>query len=129
MFKDTKAFSSFSVPDIGAAKQFYGETLGLEVVENPEGLELRIAGSTSVFVYPSDTYTAPKHTVLNFPVDDIEEAVDELNRRGVTMEQYDLPEIKTDENGIFRGGGEMGPRAIAWFKDPADHVLSVLEIE
>ena len=129
MFKDTKAFSSFSVPDIGAAKQFYGETLGLEVVENQEGLELRLAGSTSVFVYPSDTYTAPKHTVLNFPVDDIEEAVDELNRRGVTMEQYDLPEIKTDEKGIFRDGGEMGPRAIAWFKDPADHVLSVLEIE
>ena len=129
MFKDTKAFSSFSVPDIGAAKQFYGETLGLEVVENPEGLELRIAGSTSVFVYPSDTYTAPKHTVLNFPVDKIEEAVDELNRRGVTMEQYDLPEIKTDEKGIFRADGEMGPRAIAWFKDPADHVLSVLEIE
>ena len=129
MFKDTKAFSSFSVPDIGAAKQFYGETLGLEVVENQEGLELRIAGSTSVFVYPSDTYTAPKHTVLNFPVDNIEEAVDELNRRGVTMEQYDLPEIKTDEKGIFRGDGEMGPRAIAWFKDPADHVLSVLEIE
>ena len=129
MFKDTKAFSSFSVPDIGAAKQFYGETLGLEVVENQEGLELRLAGSTSVFVYPSDTYTAPKHTVLNFPVDDIEEAVDELNRRGVTMEQYDLPEIKTDEKGIFKGDGEMGPRAIAWFKDPADHVLSVLEIE
>ncbi len=129
MFKDTKAFSSFSVPDIGAAKQFYGETLGLEVVENQEGLELRLAGSTSVFLYPSDTYTAPKHTVLNFPVDNIEEAVDELNRRGVTMEQYDLPEIKTDEKGIFRGDGEMGPRAIAWFKDPADHVLSVLEIE
>ncbi len=129
MFKDTKAFSSFSVPDIGAAKQFYGETLGLEVVENQEGLELRLAGSTSVFVYPSDTYTAPKHTVLNFPVDNIEEAVDELNSRGVTMEQYDLPEIKTDGKGIFRGGGEMGPRAIAWFKDPADHVLSVLEIE
>jgi catechol 2,3-dioxygenase-like lactoylglutathione lyase family enzyme len=87
MFKDTKAFSSFSVPDIAAAKRFYGETLGLEVVETPEGLELRIAGGTPVFVYPSDSYTAPKHTVLNFPVDDIEAAVDELNRRGVTMEQ------------------------------------------
>ena len=72
---------------------------------------------------------APKHTVLNFPVDDVEAAVDELNRRGVTMEQYDLPEIKTDEKGIFRGDGEKGPRAIAWFKDTADHVLSVLEVE
>jgi catechol 2,3-dioxygenase-like lactoylglutathione lyase family enzyme len=129
MFKDAKAFSSFSVPDIAAAKRFYGETLGLEVVETPEGLELRIAGGTPVFVYPSDSYTAPKHTVLNFPVDDIEAAVDELNRRGVTMEQYDLPEIKTDEKGIFRDGGEMGPNAIAWFKDPADHVLSVLQIQ
>jgi catechol 2,3-dioxygenase-like lactoylglutathione lyase family enzyme len=129
MFKDTKVFTSFSVPDLGAAKQFYGETLGLDVVETPEGLELRIAGGTPVFVYPSDSYTAPKHTVLNFPVDDIEAAVDELGRRGVTMEQYDLPEIKTDEKGIFWDAGETGPRAIAWFKDPADHVLSVLQIQ
>ena len=129
MFKNTKAFSSFSVPDIGAAKQFYGETLGIDVVETQEGLELHIAGGTPVLIYPSESYTAPKHTVLNFPVDDVEAAVDELNRRGVTMEQYDLPEIKTDEKGIFRDDGEMGPQAIAWFKDPADHVLSVLEIE
>ena len=71
-----------------------------------------------MLVYPSESYTAPKHTVLNFPVDDVEAAVDELNRRGVTMEQYDLPEIKTDEKEIFRGDGEKGPRAIAWFKDP-----------
>jgi catechol 2,3-dioxygenase-like lactoylglutathione lyase family enzyme len=127
MFRETKAFSSFSVPDVQQAKQFYGETLGLDVVETPEGLELHIAGGTAVFVYPSDNYTAPKHTVLNFPVDDIEAAVDELNKRGVHMEQYDLPDIKTDERGIFRG--DMGPRAIAWFKDPADHVLSVLQLE
>jgi catechol 2,3-dioxygenase-like lactoylglutathione lyase family enzyme len=125
MFKDSKAFSSFSVPDIQQAKQFYGETLGLEVVETPEGLELHLAGGTAVFIYPSDNYTAPKHTVLNFQVEDIESAVDELNKRGVRMEQYDLPDIKTDERGIFRG--DRGPRAIAWFKDPADHVLSVLE--
>jgi catechol 2,3-dioxygenase-like lactoylglutathione lyase family enzyme len=126
MFKDTKAFSSFSVDDLQKAKQFYGETLGLDVVETPEGLELHIAGSTPVFVYPSQSYTAPKHTVLNFPVEDIEAAVDELAKRGVRMEQYDLPDIKTDEKGIFRG--ESGPSAIAWFKDPADHVLSVLEV-
>jgi catechol 2,3-dioxygenase-like lactoylglutathione lyase family enzyme len=126
MFRDTKAFTSFSTPDLQEAKQFYGETLGLEVKETPEGLELHIAGSTPVFVYPSDNYTAPKHTVLNFLVDDIEAAVDELTKRGVHMEQYDLPEIKTDERGIFRSG-DSGPRAIAWFKDPAEHVLSVLE--
>jgi catechol 2,3-dioxygenase-like lactoylglutathione lyase family enzyme len=127
MFRDTKAFSSFSTPDLQEAKQFYGETLGLEVVETPEGLELHIAGSTPVFVYPSDNYTPPKHTVLNFPVDDIEAAVDELNRRGVPIEQYDLPDLKTDESGIFRG--DSGPRAIAWFKDPAEHVLSVLQMD
>jgi catechol 2,3-dioxygenase-like lactoylglutathione lyase family enzyme len=126
MFKDTKAFSSFSVADLQKAKQFYGETLGLEVVERPEGLELHIAGSTPVFVYPSDNYTPPKHTVLNFPVEDVEAAVDELAKRGVSVEHYDLPDLKTDEKGIFRG--ESGPPAIAWFKDPADHVLSVLEV-
>ena len=127
MFRDTKAFSSFAVDDLARAKEFYGETLGLDVVETPEGLELHIAGSAPVFVYPSSTYTAPKHTVLNFPVDDIDAAVDELTARGVRMEQYDLPELKTDERGIFRG--DSGPKAIAWFKDPADHVLSVLQLE
>lgn len=129
MFKDSNAFSSFSTDDLGAAKRFYGETLGLEVVETPEGLELHLAGGTPVFVYPSDNYTAPKHTVLNFPVEDIDAAVEELARRGVSMEHYDLPEIKTDEKGVFRDNGESGPRAIAWFKDPADHVLSVLQID
>lgn len=128
MFKDTKAFSSFSVDDLEKAKRFYGDTLGLVVKEIPEGLELHIAGSTPVFVYPSDNYTAPKHTVLNFPVDDIEAAVDELERRGVQLEQYDMPDIKTDERGIFRDGSDSGPRAIAWFKDPAGHVLSVLQL-
>jgi len=128
MFSDSKAFSSFSTDDIQQAKQFYGETLGLKVVETPEGLELHIAASTPVFIYPSTNYTAPKHTVLNFPVEDIDVAVDELEQRGVRMEQYDMPDLKTDERGIFRGG-ESGPRAIAWFKDPAGHVLSVLQLE
>ena len=127
MFKDTHAFSSFSVDDLGKAKEFYGETLGLDVVETPEGLELHIADSTPVFIYLSDNYTVPKHTVLNFPVDDIDAAVGELEARGVRIEQYDLPDLKTDERGIFRG--DDGPAAIAWFKDPADHVLSVLQGE
>ena len=129
MFKDSKAFSSFSTNDLGAAKKFWRAPLGLEVVETPEGLELHVAGGAPVFVYPSDNYTAPKHTVLNFPVEDIDSAVEELARRGVSMEHYDLPEIKTDGKGIFRDNGESGPTAIAWFKDPADHVLSVLQID
>ena len=127
MFKDTQAYSSFSVPDIAEARRFYGETLGLEVDEMPEGLTLRLAGGTPILVYPSDDYTAPKHTVLNFTVPDIQEAIDGLAERGVTMEQYDIPGIKTDERGIFRSDGEMGPAAIAWFKDPADHVLAVIQ--
>ena len=125
MFKDTKAFSSFSTDDLKQAKDFYGKTLGLNVVETPEGLDVRLAGGASVFIYPSSDYEAPAHTVLNFVVDDIDEAIDDLAERGVTMEQYDWPEIKTDARGIFRG--ESGPEAIAWFKDPAGHVLSVLQ--
>jgi len=125
MFKDSKAYSSFSVDDLQKAKDFYGRTLGLDVEETPEGLVLHLAGGTRIFVYPSDNYTAPKHTVLNFPVDDIGEAIDELTRRGIRMERYDLPDLKTDERGIFRG--DSGPSAIAWFKDPADHVLAVMQ--
>ena len=125
MFKDTTAFSSFSVPDLDEAKRFYGETLGLEVEERPEGLSLHLAGGAQVFVYGSESYTAPKHTVLNFLVDDIDAAIDGLAERSVRMEQYDMEGIKTDERGIFRGPD--GPAAIAWFKDPADHVLSVLQ--
>jgi catechol 2,3-dioxygenase-like lactoylglutathione lyase family enzyme len=125
MFRNTTAFTSFSVDDMAKAKQFYGETLGLEITEIPEGLELHLAGGGRVFIYKSDDYHAPEHTVLNFVVDDIERAVSDLGKRGVRMEQYDLPDIKTDKKGIFRG--PSGPRAIAWFKDPADHILSVLQ--
>lgn len=125
MFKNTKAFSSFSVDDLEKAKKFYGQTLGLDVIDEPEGLVLKIAGGTDVFIYKSNDYEAPSHTVLNFPVADIEEAIRELGKRGVKMEHYDWPDIKTDEKGIFRG--ETGPKAIAWFKDPAGHVLSVLQ--
>jgi catechol 2,3-dioxygenase-like lactoylglutathione lyase family enzyme len=125
MFRNTDAFSSFSVDDLNKAKQFYGDTLGLEVAETPEGLELHLAGGTRIFIYPSDDYNAPEHTILNFVVDDIERAVSELEKRGVRIEHYDLPGMKTDAKGIFRGNS--GPKAIAWFKDPADHILSVLE--
>ena len=125
MFQYTQAFCSFSDPDLKRAKEFYGKKLGLRVAETPEGLELNLADGLRVFVYPSTEYTAPEHTVLNFVVSDIEKTIDELGKQGITMEQYDWPEIKTDPKGIFRG--ETGPKAIAWFKDPAGHILSVLQ--
>jgi catechol 2,3-dioxygenase-like lactoylglutathione lyase family enzyme len=122
MFKDTRAFSGFSVDDLRKAKQFYGQTLGLEVAEKPEGLELHIAGGARVFLYPKPNHTPASFTVLNFPVENIETAVDELNNRGVRFEKYEGA-LETDEKGIFRGGGPK----IAWFKDPAGNILSVLE--
>jgi predicted enzyme related to lactoylglutathione lyase len=125
MFRNTPAFSSFSVDDMAKAKQFYGETLGLEVAEIPEGLELHLAGGGRVFIYQSADYHAPEHTILNFVVEDIERAISDLEKNGVRMEQYDLPGMKTDSKGIFRG--RSGPKAIAWCKDPADHILSVLQ--
>ena len=123
LFKDAKAFSSFSVNDLQQAKEFYGQTLGLDVKENEEGLEIRNGGQ-SVFLYPKPNHTPASFTVLNFPVDDIETAVDELEALGVKLEHYDLPDMKTDKRGIFRG--DPGPQ-IAWFKDPAGNILSVLE--
>ena len=124
MFKDTHAFSSFSANDIQKAKEFYGQTLGLEASETEEGLALGIAGGGQVFIYPKPNHTPASFTVLNFPVDDIEKAVEELTKRGVRFEKYDQAEIKTDEKGIHRGS--PGPN-IAWFKDPAGNILSVLE--
>jgi len=123
IFKEAESFSSFSVNDLQKAKEFYSQTLGLEVSETPEGLELHTADNT-VFLYPKPNHTPASFTVLNFHVDDIEAAVDELKGLGVSLEQYDLPDIKTDERGIARG--PKGP-AIAWFKDPAGNILSVLE--
>lgn len=123
MFKDSKAFSTFSVNDLEKAKEFYGGTLGLKVTETPEGLELNLAGGNTVFLYPKPNHTPASFTVLNFPVNDIEEAVDELVELGLRLEQYDLPDLKTDKRGIARGPGPT----IAWFKDPAGNILSVLE--
>jgi catechol 2,3-dioxygenase-like lactoylglutathione lyase family enzyme len=122
MFKDTQAFSGFSVDNLERAKQFYGGTLGLNVSENPAGLELQLGGGGRVFVYPKDNHESATFTILNFQVDDIERAVDDLTAAGVRFERYD--EFPSDEKGISRGGG--GP-TIAWFKDPAGNILSVLE--
>jgi predicted enzyme related to lactoylglutathione lyase len=124
MFKDTKAFSGFSVNDIQKAKKFYGETLGLAVSEAHDLLTLHLAGGTAVLIYPKPNHTPATFTILNFPVDNIEEAVDQLTKRGVRFERYE-GELKTDQKGIFRGGGPL----IAWFKDPAGNILSVLEEE
>ncbi len=130
MFKDTKAFSSFSVDDMKKAKEFYSETLELKVEETPEGLHVYTAGNAPILIYHSDpkTYTAPKHTVLNFLVADIEKTIDELAKKGVKTEQYDLPMMKTDAKGIVKNdGSHPGPAAIAWFKDPAQHVLALIQ--
>jgi catechol 2,3-dioxygenase-like lactoylglutathione lyase family enzyme len=125
MLAGSKAFSSFSVDDLAQAKEFYGGTLGLEVTEEQQmGLGLRLAGGTQVFIYPKPDHAPASFTVLNFPVDDVDAAVDQLGRAGVRFEQYDHEGLKTDEKGIFRGEGS-GP-TIALFKDPAGNVLSVL---
>jgi extradiol dioxygenase family protein len=123
LFKDAKAFSSFSVNDLKQAKEFYGQTLGIDCSEGAEGLELHTEGA-SVFLYLKPNHTPASFTVLNFPVDNIETAVQELEALGVKLEHYDLPDLKTDERGIFRG--HPGPQ-IAWFKDPAGNILSVVE--
>ena len=123
MFREAESFSSFSVNDIQKAKEFYGQTLGLDIKETPEGLELHTENNT-VFLYPKPNHTPASFTVLNFHVEDIEAAVDELSTLGISLEHYNLPDIKTDQRGIARG--PQGP-TIAWFKDPAGNILSVLE--
>jgi predicted enzyme related to lactoylglutathione lyase len=121
----SKAFSGFSVNDIAKARQFYGETLGLDVSENMGLLTLNIAGGYKVIIYPKPNHVAATFTVLNFPVDDIETAVDELGKKGIVFEKYDMPNLKTDKKGIARSPEGKGPD-IAWFTDPAGNILSVL---
>src|SRR3954471_20378458 len=121
MFKDTKAFSGFAVYDIEQARSFYGDVLGLEVSEQNGMLTLHLAGDRPTLVYPSDSHAPASYTILNFPVDDIDAAVEALAARGVTFERYDG--FPHEDNGVMRGGGPP----IAWFKDPAGNVLSVLQ--
>jgi catechol 2,3-dioxygenase-like lactoylglutathione lyase family enzyme len=122
MLKDTQAFSGFSVDDVAKAKDFYEGTLGLEVAEEGPGIALHLAGGHNVLVYGKPDHEPATFTVLNFEVRDIEETVDALTERGVEFERYEGTELETDEKGIFRGGGPL----IAWFKDPAGNVLSVI---
>lgn len=126
MFKDTKAFSGFSVNNLDEAKKFYNETLGIMITEEHGMFTLQLATGGEVLVYAKDAGHVPAtYTILNFPVDDIDKAADELIAKGVTFEIYEG--THQDEKGIARGkAANMGPD-IAWFKDPAGNVLSVLQ--
>ena len=121
MFENTRAFSGFAVNDIARAKEFYGQTLGVRVSEANGMLHLHLAGDRDTLVYPKSDHTPATFTILNFPVPDIESAVEQLAARGVTFEKY--PGV--DAKGIFRKGGPL----IAWFKDPAGNILSVLQMD
>ncbi|HEY6697723.1 MAG TPA: VOC family protein [Acidimicrobiales bacterium] len=121
MFEHTKAYSGFSVDDIPKAKQFYGETLGLRVSEENGMLTLHIANDRNTLIYPKEDHTPATFTILNFPVDDVDRTVEELTARGVRFERYEG--FDQDEKGVFRGGGPL----IAWFKDPAGNILSVIQ--
>jgi predicted enzyme related to lactoylglutathione lyase len=122
MFKNVAAFSSFSADDLQKAKAFYSQTLGLEVTEANGMLNLHIAGNNPILIYPKPNHIPATHTVLNFPVDDVEATVDALTKLGVRFEIYNEKDLKTDEKGILR----MGDFKTAWFKDPAGNILSVL---
>jgi catechol 2,3-dioxygenase-like lactoylglutathione lyase family enzyme len=124
MFTPDKAFSGFSVDDLDAAKQFYGETLGLPVTVNAMGfLDISLGSGARLLAYGKPNHEPASFTILNFPVDDVEAAVDDLNARGVVTKIYRDPDYGTDEKGVSRG---QGPD-IAWFRDPAGNVLSVLK--
>ena len=125
MFKNANAFSGFSVDDIPAAREFYATTLGLEVNDVEDMLDVTLGSGSHVLIYPKPDHEPATFTILNFPVADVDAAVDDLTARGVAFERYDEPELKTDDKGISRGDGPT----IAWFRDPAGNILSVLEAE
>lgn len=123
MLAQSKAFSSFSASDIQKVKEFYGEVLGLDVSESQGLLKLHLASGATALIYPKPNHAPASFTVLNFPVESMDKTVDALAKHGVRFEIYSQPGLKTDERGIFRGGGPV----IAWFKDPAGNILSILE--
>jgi catechol 2,3-dioxygenase-like lactoylglutathione lyase family enzyme len=126
MFKAKAAFSGFSVDDLAKARTFYSETLGLNVENDGVGVRLHLPGGGTVFAYPKHDHQPATFTILNFAVDDIDAAVEDLTSRGVRFEHYDnVP--KTDEKGILRGRTQNRGPDIAWFKDPAGNFLSVVE--
>ena len=124
MLQDSPAFSGFSVNDPAAARAFYADVLGLRVEDGEQGFfTLKLAGGLDTLVYPSPTHRPASYTTLNFPVDDIEAAVDGLTERGVVFERYEGTPMATDERGVFRRGGPL----IAWFTDPSGNTLSVIQ--
>src|SRR5580765_7856668 len=124
LFKDVPAFPSFAARDLKAEKMFFADTLGIDVDDQNGMLFLNIADSNKILIYPKPDHTPANFTVLNFPVDDIEETVDKLTARGVKLERYDnIPGLKPDQKMIYRGEGPP----IAWFKDPAGNIFSVVE--
>jgi len=127
MFKALAAFSGFSVDDLAKAKEFYTETLGIQLDDEKMGLQLKLPGGGKLFIYPRDNHQPASFTVLNFVVENIDEAVDELTGQGVSFEHYDNMSGKQDEKGVMRGiQANQGPD-IAWFKDPAGNIISVLQ--
>ena len=121
MFKDTKAFSGFSVNDLDQAREFYGDTLGIDLTDENGMIGLHIADGGDIMIYPKENHAPATYTILNFPVDDVDMAVDELSGRGVAFERYE--NFEQDAKGIVRD--DQG--AIAWFKDPAGNILSVIQ--
>ena len=124
MLGSSKAFSGFAVNDVPRAKLFYETTLGLNVSEEDGMLTLHLGSGAEVIVYPKPDHEPASFTVLNFPVEDIEAAVTALAAKGIEFERYEGTEVETDEQGVFRGDGPL----IAWFKDPAGNVLSVIQL-
>ena len=125
MLKESQAFASYSVTDVNTAKEFYSNALGLDVTETPNGfLKVETSGNNPIIIYPKENHVPATFTVLNFPVDNIDQAVDDLQSHGVEFEHYDGP-IQTDEKGIARGGN--GSPQAAWFKDPSGNILSLLQ--
>ena len=123
MLRESRAFSGFAVPDVAAAKAFYGGVLGLDVSEANSMLTLHLAGDRDTIVYPKPDHVPATYTILNFPVDDVEAAVDALTARGVEFQRYEGEDLATDAKGIMRQGGPL----IAWFTDPAGNILSVIQ--
>ena len=123
MIRDTQAFSGFSVDDLEAAKRFYGETLGLDVTDGDGNLSIALPGGATLFIYPKPDHQPATFTVLNFRSKDFDADRAQLRDAGVEFERYDMPDLKTDPDGVMRG---QGPE-IAWFKDPAGNVLSLIK--
>lgn len=127
MFKPVGAFSGFSVDDLAKAKEFYAEKLGLQIKDDEMGLQLQLPGGAQVFMYPKDNHEPATYTTLNLVVENIDDALGELEKRGVKFEHYNSKDLPQDDKGVLRGlSNDMGPD-IAWFKDPAGNVLSILQ--